>query len=100
MDGVVDLILDYGVAVGLAVLVILAVLVLKSDTLRGQTKKGVIYLLILLGVGVAYNLLTGRSLTQIPGDIARFFGDSHVKDEPTHKYYRMPEENYGKQIDE
>ncbi len=93
MSSIVNLLLENKATVGLVILVLLVLLCLISDSLRGKLKKGVVPLLIVLGISLGYYVITGKSPSSIPGDINRFFSDPQIQDEPTHKYYRDPEED-------
>lgn len=88
-----------------AVLAIFAGLVLlfilRSENIRGQIKKGVIFLLVVTGLGVGYYFLTGKSPATIPADINYFLnGPQAAPEEESHKYYRDPEKRYGDQLKE
>jgi len=93
MGPIVDLLLNNKGAVALAILALLIMLCLISDSLRGKLKKAAVPMLIVLGLGLGYYVITGKSLSSIPGDINRFFSDPHIQDEPSHKYYRDPVED-------
>ncbi|MCF8055076.1 MAG: hypothetical protein K9K37_00360 [Desulfocapsa sp.] len=82
----------------MGVVVLLLLLALISQSVRDQFRKGVIPILILTGLGLGYYLITGKSPSQIPGDINRFFSDPHISEEASHRYYKDPEERYGEQI--
>ncbi|MBU0943041.1 MAG: hypothetical protein KJ804_13815 [Proteobacteria bacterium] len=98
MDTVVALILEQKFYVGLALLVFLALLALTCKTLRAQLKKGLIFLLLVIGLGGAYYFFTGKSPSAILSDINSFFNEPAVKKEPSHRYYKDPVERYGDQI--
>ena len=87
--------LQYKMVIGIAIVVILTFLCMRSDMLQGQLKKVVKVLLGALVLGGVYYLLTGNSPLAIPGDINSFFSDSQVKDEPSHIYYSDPEKGQG-----
>ena len=93
MGTIVNLLLENKGTVALAILALLILLCLISDSLRGQLKKGVVPALVVVGLGLGYYVITGKSISNIPGDINRFFSDPHIQDEPTHKYYRDPVED-------
>lgn len=65
----------------------------------GQLKRGMLYLLILSGVGFGYYYLTGSSPTEIPSAINTFFnGPQAAPEKNTHRYYKDPEDRYGKKL--
>jgi hypothetical protein len=92
------LFLHYKVYIGIAIVVLLVFLYMRSGMLQGQLKKVVKILLIGIVLGIGYYFLTGKSPLTIPEDINSFFSDPHIKDEPSHKYYRDPEETFGDQL--
>ena len=78
---------------------IILIIVLRSDNMRRQLKKGISFLLILLGLGLGYYFLTGKSLTEIPSAINTYFnGPQAAPEEHTKRYYKEPEDRYGKQL--
>ena len=95
MDSVLYLLYEYKMYVVIGVFVLFGLLCLLSDTLRGQLKKGVIALLIIVAVGVCYYFFTGKALSDIPADVNKFFNKRITEREPSHKYYRDPKERYG-----
>lgn len=100
MDKVVNLIVEYQLYLGMGIFVLLVLLALTSATLRGQLKKGLILLLIVAGLGWGYYFFTGKKPSHILGDINRYFNNSTIEKEPSHRYYKPPEERYGDQIND
>ena len=90
MDSVLYLLFEYKMYIVAGVFILFCLLCLLSDTLRGQLKKGVIFLLIVVGIGVCYYFFTGKSLSDIPADVNKFFNTRITEKEPSHKYYRDP----------
>jgi len=84
--------------IGLSIFIVLALLCLLSKPIRDQFKFLLLPLLICSGICLGYYIITGKSPTQIPSEINAYFGDPHLQDEPSHKYYQDPEKVYGKQI--
>ncbi len=66
------------------------ILSLLSSTARRQIKKGLVILLTLAGVGLAYYFITGNSPAEIPATIDSFFNGPQAPQEISHKYYRDP----------
>lgn len=99
METIINAVVEYRVYIGIGLFVLLAILTLTSSTLRGQLKKGIILLLIILGLGGGYYFITGNSPSDILADINRFFNSSPTNQEPSHKYYKQPKERYGDQIE-
>ena len=78
---------------------IILVILIHSDSMRGQLKKGLSFLLILLGLGGGYYALTGESPTEIPSAINTFLnGPQAAPEEHSKRYYKEPEDRYGKQL--
>ncbi len=100
MDRVVNLIVEYQLYLGMGLLVLLVLLALTSTTLRGQLKKGLILLLIVAGIGGGYYILTGKPPSHILSDINRYFNNPTTEKEPSHRYYKSPEERYGDHIND
>ncbi len=98
MGEIVDLILEYKLYIGLGLLVLVTLLALCSETLRGQLKKGIILLVVVAGLGFAYSLITGKSVADIPRAINSFFNNPTTEIEPSHRYYKDPEERFGDQL--
>ncbi|MBU1232217.1 MAG: hypothetical protein KKD01_03610 [Proteobacteria bacterium] len=98
MDTIVNVMLEHKLYVCLGLLVLLGLLALTSATLRGQLKKGIILLLIVAGLGGGYYFFTGKSPSDIPGVIDKFFNNPTTEKEPSHRYYKDPEERYGDQM--
>ena len=84
--------MDNSVNVLLILLGLLGVALLISANVREHVKKGLPYLLVLVGISVGYFFLTGKSPTEIPGDISNFFNKPQVQKETGRRYYREPEE--------
>jgi len=64
-----------------------------------ELRKGIVYLLIILGLGGGYYYLTGKSPTSIPSDINAFFnGPQAAPEKNTKRYYTDPEERFGDQL--
>ncbi len=63
-----------------------------SASLRGNVKKGIIAVIVIVAVGMGYFLITGRSALDIPKDLNAFFSKSPTTLESSHTYYRDPEE--------
>ena len=95
MRSIVNLLLENWMYVGLALVALFAVLCLISESLRDQSRKMVTLLLILIGIGLGYYVITGKTPSKIPGDINRYFGDSQVEEEVIHNYYRDPTRRSG-----
>ncbi len=85
--------------IGISILALLTLLCLLSKPIRNQFKPFLLPLLLFSGLCIGYYAITGKSPSQIPGDINKFFSDSQVKDEPSHKYYQDPEKRYGAPTD-
>jgi hypothetical protein len=83
---------------GLVLLLLFVLLYLTSESLRTQVKKGLTLLLIGLGAGLGYYLITGESPTKIPGNINEYFSDPQLSEESSHRYYKDPVERYGDQL--
>ncbi len=100
MESIMNVILENGMLSALVLFSgIILIIVLRSDSMRGQLKKGMSFLLILLGLGLGYYFLTGKSPTEIPSAINTFLnGPQAAPEEHTKRYYKEPEERYGKQI--
>ncbi len=98
MDTIVDLLLEYKLHIGLGLLVLGALLALCSETLRGQLKKGIILLVVIAGLGLTYSFITGKSPADIPHAINSFFNDPKTETEPSHRYYKDPEERFKDQL--
>ena len=66
-----------------------------------QLQKGMVYLLILSGLGFGYYYLTGKSPATIPSDINYFFnGPQATPEKHTKRYYKEPEDRYGEKIND
>lgn len=86
-------------AILLLVLAIVLVIVFRSENMRGQMKKGMVFLLILAGIGLGYFLLTGKSPSHIPAAVDYYLnGPQAPPEKDSHRYYRDPEKRYGKQL--
>jgi hypothetical protein len=60
-----------------------------------------VYLLILSGLGFGYYYITGNSPATIPSEINAFFnGPQAAPEKHTKRYYKDPEERFGKQLTE
>jgi hypothetical protein len=94
MNTVIDLALEYNAVLGAGLLVLLGLLCLISETFRGQLKKGVVFLLIVAGLGFGYYLFTGKSPSDIPVYINKFLNRRPAKVEPSHRYYQDRKEHY------
>lgn len=67
--------------------------------MQRQSKKGILFLLVVAAMGVGYYFYTGKSPATIPGDINTFFnGPQGSPEEASHKYYQDPEKRYGDQV--
>lgn len=69
-------------------LLVLCVLVCMSANLRGNVKKMVIALFVVVALGMGYSLVTGKSALDIPQDINSFFNTPSTQVEPSHRYYQ------------
>ena len=66
-----------------------------------ELRKGMVYLLLIAGLGVGYYYLTGKSPATIPSNINAFFnGPQAAPEKHMPRYYTDPEERFGKQLSE
>lgn len=99
MGTIVNVMQEYQMYIILGLFVFLCLLASTSRTLRGQLKKGLILLLVVAGLWGGYYLLTGKTPSDILVDINRFFNNPTSDLEPSHRYYKKPEERYGDEIE-
>ncbi len=72
-------------------LLVLSIFVYMSASLRGNVKKLVIALFVVVALGMGYSLVTGKSALDIPQDINAFFNTPSTHLEPSHRYYQDPD---------
>ncbi len=86
-------IVKFGILIGSLIIVLFVVL--RSESVRRQLKKVVLFFLVLTGLGLGYYFLTGTSPTEIPASIDHFFnGPQAPAEKGSKKYYREPEERH------
>lgn len=73
-------------------------LMFRSASMRTQLKRGAIFLLFIAAISAGYFFLTGKSPTEIPAEINRFFNTPRAPEKTKHTYYRDPEERSGGQL--
>ncbi len=98
MDGLVNLILEHRLYFGLTLIVIIGILFVTSESLRKQLKKGLVGLLLIAAIGLAYYLITGKDPATIPADINSFFNNPSTEAERDHTYYKDPVKRYGDEL--
>jgi hypothetical protein len=94
MNTIIDLVFEYKEYIGLGLLVLVVLVCVVSEKVRSQLKKGAIVLLVVSGLGLCYYFFTGKSPSDIPADINRFFNRRPAEVEPSHRYYQDRKEHY------
>lgn len=71
-----------------------------SRKFRVNLKRVLVVLVLLFCLAAAYELVTGRSVFRLPGDVDRELSKDPSNPESGHRYYKSYEERYGKDAPE
>ncbi len=67
-----------------------------SVRLRGGLKKGLLLVLVIFGLIAGYELVTGKNIFRLPGEVDRELSKRPEHPETGRRYYVSPEERYGR----
>jgi hypothetical protein len=79
----------------LGVAVVCGIFSYKSETFLGNLKKALIVLVVILLSVAGYELITGKSIINLPGSIDRKLSEAPTDPETGHRYMKSYEERYG-----
>lgn len=71
-----------------------------SRKFRVNLKRVVVILALLFAAAAAYELVTGRDIFSLPGDVDRKLSEDPTNPEKGHRYYQSYEERFGEDAPE